>query len=283
MNEYDLNSNYYNPYYCKQTDELSLILGFEYMPACLDLNSPSSNTSSNATTSSSSSHPSTGSADFQPYSVCVPQTSKSKPSVHTTTQQHPQQQQQRVFRIQTQNSVNCFNSNVNLINNACETDAPATSALKKVNSSTGCSNLIACSLVDTSTTVPPTTPTDGSKKKKKCPKTKGTSLLAQPAGSIKANNSTTLSSSQQISKLSVIQQQAPFITINRSASIAATTLSPLHQQKLILPKSTTILSSTTKTVTPITSTASQLTDNLTPTDRILKYCVKIEHSYSLMC
>lgn len=346
FNEYDLNNNYYNPCY-KQTDELSLILGLEWMP-CLDLNSPSTSSSSSlnltAPSSNTNSQANSQCPSTSPLSASSLSSSSSSTTTTTSSQSSPivtniidnkqtphnsqpnttqsaktttlsnnsnkinnnnstGQQEQRLFRIQLQNDVssnklgasNSINSN-SFSNSSDFVQSPGANganALKQksclvVNSN---NNLIASSLVDTTTQIVSCANVN-LKRKKKFLKTKGTSLLAQPSPK-SANNST--SSSSASTKTSNKTIMPTLITINRPATI----MTPLQQQQQqVLPKTTTLLSTTTtltnrnNQITPLTYIANGTTainnnnnnNNLTRLDRTMRYCIKIEHAYSsMMC
>lgn len=312
FNDYDLNANnnnnyssyYNNPYYYKQTDELSLILGLEWLP-CNELNSPSTSTSSSSSSVSSTSSPSTS-----PPSPQHQQATKQTPTVtHSTSSNkilspikttssssassnnnhhhhHTLIQKQRVFKIQLQNHNNdnitksfhqqplAHSNEINQPNSAHSITASASpqststktqhKACILVNNNSN--HHLSSNLIDNSITH-----AAGSnlKRKKKCLKTRGTSLLAQP--SHKLNNlpsssppksTTTPTASTPSQTKSALTPQPltinnhrtttstlpTLITINRPSNIVSPS-QPIkqqqHLQQQMLPKTTMLLSTTT--------------------------------------
>lgn len=298
----DLGSNQYcyNPFK-QQTDELSLILGLEWMPLGLDLNSPASTSSTYSSNSSATS--SSTSAYSSPNSSTIANNNNNN-----------------------NNSSNNNNNNNNYNNN--DTGSSVTRGGGAVAATTAASmNYIVANGSPSPL-----------KKKKKSIKPRGTSLLAQPSPKtskiiINSSNTTPSSAATPTISLTPVRQMtttsrplSTLLTINKqqtnissTASDISSTRSPHHHHLLSLPHSnitsnissysslcpnsqqvlrkenvtnitntTTISTKSNHTPTrlgqrhqSLVSISTASTHHLTELEKAVRYCVKIEHAYSL--
>lgn len=277
----DLNSNQYcyNPF--KQTDELSLILGLEWMPLGLDLNSPASTSS---TYSSNSSAASSTSAYSSPNSsTTINSNNNNNSSGSSSSSNH---------------NINNRSNNISNKNNSSNSNKDTGGSVIRGSGATVAATTASMNYIVTNGSSSPL------KKKKKNIKPRGTSLLAQPSPKtskliINSNNTTPTLTTPTISLTPVRQINttsrplSTLLTINKQQTNISTavntssTRSPHHHHLLSLPH--TNMTSNITFYSSLCPNSQQVLrkQNVTNTTNAniistntVGYCVKIEHAYS---